>query len=127
MNTPRPLTVTIAIVLLILLSVFGLIAPFLPVANKPPLIILVSGFILGAGGLIAVFGLWMLKRWGLRLSSVISALRILAAVPGLFLAPGVAGKVLTVGLIVSNALVLVLVTLPATRKAVAAERVRVAA
>lgn len=74
-----------------------------------------------------VFGLLRLKRWGLRLSMLFSAVSILAAVPGLFLAPPGVGKAITLGLIVVNALVLVLVTLPVTRKAVAAERVRVTA
>ena len=128
MNTPRPVTVTLAIVLLILLSVFALITPFLPVDNKPLLIITVPGFLVeGIGGLIAVVGLWRLKWWGLWLARVIAALGILLSVPGLFLAPGAGGKVFAVGLIAAKALVLVLVTLPATRQAVAAARVRLAA
>jgi hypothetical protein len=128
MNTNRPATVTSAAVLLLLLSVYSLTTPFLPVDNKPPLMIIVYQFIVGGiGSLLVVFGLWRLKWWGLRLSMLFSAVSILTTVPGLFLAPPVVGKAITEGLIVVNVLVLVLVTLPVTRKAVASERVRVAA
>ncbi len=119
MNTHRPLTVTIATVLLTLVSLFGLITPVVP--HKPPTIIIALLLVLGVCGLIAVFGLWKLKRWGLLLTSVISALGIL--MPGLFLVPpGGKGIVVSVVLAVLYALVLVLVALPATRKAYVAVR-----
>ncbi len=125
MNTKRPLTLILAIVLLALLSLFGLITPFRP---GPPLVIVLYAFIVGGvGGLIAVFGLWKLKRWGLLLTIIIASLSILVAVPGLWLAPSTSGKAVSVGIIVFYALVLVLVALPATRKVVAAKRVRAAA
>ena len=120
MNTSRPLTVTIATVLLTLVSLFNLIELVIP-AKLPPLFVYTIP-VLGAGGLMAVFGLWKLKRWGLVLTIVISALSILVSVPGLWLAPGTGGKVISGVLAVLYALVLVLVALPATRKAVAAAR-----
>ncbi len=125
MNTRRPLTLILALVLFALLSLFGLITPMMP--NKPPLVIILYAFIVGGvGGLIAVFGLWTLKRWGLLLTLGIAALSILVSVPGLVIAPPY-GKVVSGVIIVVNALVLVLVALPATRKAVAAKRERAAA
>ncbi len=124
MNTKRPLTLILAIVLLALLSLFGLITPFRP---GPPLVIVLYAFIVGGvGGLIAAFGLWKLQRWGLLLTIIIASLSILVSVPGLWLAPSTSGKAVSVGIIVFNALVLVLVVLPATRKAVAAARAPVA-
>jgi uncharacterized membrane protein (DUF2068 family) len=118
MNTHRPLTVSIATVLLMPLSLFGLITPLVP--NKPPLMIVFYGFIvMGVGGLIAAFGLWKLKRWGLLLTSVLSVLSILVSVPGLWLAPSTGGKVISLVLTIFFVLVLVLVALPATRKAYA--------
>ncbi len=117
MNTKRPLTLILALVLLALLSLFGLITPFQP---GPPLVIALYAFIVGGvGGLIAVFGLWKLQRWGLLLTIIIASLSILVAVPGLWLAPSTSGKAVSVGIIVFNVLVLVLVALPATRKAYA--------
>ncbi len=119
MNIHRPLTVSIATVLLTLLSLFGLITPVVP--HKPPTIIIALLLVLGVCGLIAVFGLWKLKRWSLLLTSVISALGIL--MPGLFLVPpGGKGIVVSVVLALFYVLVLVLVALPATRKAYAAAR-----
>jgi len=118
MNTKRPLTLILALVLFALLTVFGLITPFTP--NGPPLpIMLYAVIVAGVGGLIALFGLWKLKRWGLLLTMGIAALGILVAVPGLVIAPPY-GKVISGVIIVVNALVLVLVALPATRKAFAA-------
>jgi hypothetical protein len=118
MNTRRPLTHILAVVLLILFSVFGLITLF--GTGAPPLPVALFAFIIdGVGGLIAAFGLWMLKRWGLWLSIVIAVLTILVAVPGLLLAPGT-GKIVSAAIMVVNAVLLVLVTLPVTRKAVAA-------
>ncbi len=120
MNTHRPLTVSIATVLLTLLSLFNLIELVIP-AKLPPLFVYTIP-VLGAGGLIAAFGLWKLQRWGLLLTSVISALSILVSVPGLWLAPGTGGKVISLVLTLFFVLVLVLVALPATRKAYAATR-----
>jgi peptidoglycan/LPS O-acetylase OafA/YrhL len=126
MNTKRPLTVSIAIVLLILLSVFGLITPF--GSNDPSLFLALYAFIaMGVGGLLAVFGLWKLKRWGLLLTIIIASLSILVAGPGIWFASSTSEKAISGGVAVFYVLVLVLVALPATRKAVAAKRVRAAA
>lgn len=47
MHTNRPATVTSAAALLLLLSAYSLTTPFLPVDNKPPLMIIVYQFIVG--------------------------------------------------------------------------------
>ncbi len=120
MNTRRPLTVIIAIVLLTLVSLLDLIELVIPA--RVPLLFVYTIPVLGVGGLMAVFGLWKLKRWGLLLTSILSALSILWNIPVLFLYPKLGGKAFTMGFIVVYILVLVLVALPATRKAVAAAR-----
>ena len=122
MNTPRPITLTIASVLLLLVSLFNLTAPF---TNGPPAPL--SYIILGLGvcGMPVVFGLWKMKPWGMRLSSILAVLAILPALSGLIFAPLV-GQVVSALIFVWYALVLVLVMLPATRKAVAAARTPVA-
>jgi uncharacterized membrane protein (DUF2068 family) len=127
MNIQRPATVTSATVLLLLLSLFSLSAALLPDAIKPPPFIIYVALVLGVCGLMAGVGLWKLKRWGLLLTIIISAVGSLSAAPGLFAAPSVAGKLISLGLVVLYALVVVLVVLPAARKAFAAERVQVAA
>ncbi len=125
MNTNRPLTATIAIVLLTLMSVTGLILPllslFVSLTNPPPLIVRVDQIlVMGAGGLIAVFGLWKLKRWGLVLTGIIATPTLLLGVYGLLGPVPIEGKVGSGVFAVLNALVLVLVALPATRRAYAA-------
>ncbi len=122
MNTPRPTTLTIASVLLLLLSLFNLTAPFTN-GPTPPLSYIIFG--LGVCGLPAVFGLWKMKPWGVRLSSILAALALLPPILGLIGAPLV-GQVVSALVLVFYALVLVLVLLPATRKAVAAARPPVA-
>ncbi len=120
MNTYRPLTVTIAIVLLTLVSLFSLTA--LLGSGKIPPLFLYTIPVLGVCGLIGAFGLWKLKRWGLLLTSILSALAILWTIPGLFIPKTLGGKAISMGVIIFYALVLVLAALPATRKAYAAAR-----
>lgn len=129
MNTNRPLTATIAIVLLMLMSVIGLILPLLRLLFSltnpppPPLIVRVDQIlVMGVGGLIAVFGLWKLKRWGLVLTGIIATPTLLLGVYGLLGPVPIEGKVASGVWVVLSALVLVLVALPATRRAYAAAR-----
>ena len=123
MNAPRPITLTIASVLLLLASLFDLTAPFTP--NGPPAPISSISLGLGVCGMPVVFGLWKMKPWGMLLGTILAVLAILATLPGLIFAPLV-GQVVSALLVVFYALVLVLVMLPATRKAVAAARTPVA-
>ncbi len=123
MNTHRPITVTIASVLLSLLTLFALITPLNP--NGPPAPISYISLGWGVCGLPAVFGLWKMKQWGVLLTSILAVVAILPALSGLIFAP-LAGQVVSALLIVFYALVLALVMLPATRKAVAAARTPVA-
>ncbi len=124
MNTYRPLTVTIATVLLTLLSVFNLSALLIYPPNSPKLpgILYYGSIVFGVGGLIAVFGLWKLKRWSLLLTTILSALAILWVALFVVLYSSISGKVLPGVVTVFYVLVLVLVALPATRKAYAAAR-----
>ena len=120
MNTKRPLTVTIATVLLTLLSLLDLTVLLEP--TKVPPLFFYTIPVLGVCGLIGAFGLWKLKRWGWLLTSILSAVFIPWNIPGLFIPKTLGGKAITMGFIVVYILVLVLVALPATRKAFAAAR-----
>ena len=123
MNTPRPATITIASVLLLLVSLFALAGPFSP--NGPPVPISYIIFGVGVCGLPVVFGLWTMKPWGALLAIILAVLALLPPISGLIFAPLV-GKVISALVAIVYALVLVLVMLPATRKAVAAARTSVA-
>jgi hypothetical protein len=118
MNTPRPATVTIASVLLLLVSLFDLTAPFTPGPTAP-----LSYIILGLGvcGILVVFGLWTMKPWGMLLATILAVLALIPPILGLISAP-LAGQVISAIVAIVYALVLILVLLPASRKAFAAAR-----
>ncbi len=88
----RPLPVTIATVLLALLSLANLLSPLmLPDGVLAPVVVL------GVAGLIGAVGLWMLKRWSLWLTIIVSLLNTLLAAPGLVFAPNPSLRILAVG------------------------------
>ena len=82
----RPLSTTVAAVVLAALSAAGLAAPLLLGGGVPASAAYVS-VASGAAGLAAVYGLWTLERWGTVLSVVVTGVDILSAAPGLAFAP----------------------------------------
>jgi hypothetical protein len=127
MTTVRPAVVTSASVLLLLLSLFSLSAPFQPTAIQPPLPVQIWAVVAGVAGLIGLVGLWSMKRWGWLLTVILAAASALLTIPGLFLPPTLTGKAISVGLIVGYGLVFALLLLPSARSAFAAQRAGVAA
>lgn len=123
MNTKRPVPLTIAIILLALFSLGSL---SLPLFGHPPPPVLYGAIVLGILGLVAAFGLWRLKRWGMILTIIYSVLQVLSGAAGIGEAPNVI-KVLTAVTVVLCIVLIVLVVLPSARRAYAAERGRVAA
>jgi uncharacterized membrane protein (DUF2068 family) len=82
-----------------------------------PAVAIYLGVVLGVAGLIAAAGLWMLKRWALWLTIVVSVLNILSAAPGLAFAPTPTLRTLAAVGVVGFALVVVLAVLPSSRRA----------
>jgi len=115
----RPLPVTVAAVLLALTSLAGLPGPLLPGSEAVPAVVVYGGIVLGVIGLIATVGLWLLKRWSLWLTIVVSALNLLSAAPGVAFGPGALKIVATVFVLVA-AVIIVLVLRPASRRALTA-------
>jgi hypothetical protein len=122
----RPLAVTIAATLLVLLSLFNFPWPYellFPGAEEPPAFLLYSGYVVGIAGLAAAVGLWMLKKWSLWATIVVCVLNFLFGLPGLLFAPGAALKALIAVTEVVAILIIVLVVRPDSRRALAdAER-----
>ena len=112
----RPLPVTVAAILLVLFSLTNLLSPFLPMEGVPAVVVYL-GVALGVAGLLAAAGLWMLKRWALWLTIVVSVLNILSAAPGLAFAPKVVLRAAATVTVVSFAVVVLLVVLPTSRRA----------
>jgi hypothetical protein len=112
----RPLPVTVAAILLVLFSLVNLLSTFLPMEGVPAFVVSL-GVVLGVAGLLAAAGLWMLKRWALWLTIVVSVLNILSAAPGLAFAPNAGLRVAATVTVVGFALVILLVVMPNSRRA----------
>ena len=110
----RSQIVTIAASLLALLSLANFLAPLMLPAEAGSIVYLF--IVLGVMGLVAAGGLWMLKRWALWLTIVVSVLNILAAAPGLLFATEFTGRVLATIGVVGFALVILLAVLPGSRR-----------
>src|SRR5215212_4390 len=102
MNTQRPPAVTVAVVLLALLSVVTMVPPSLMAppaeAAEVPAFVTYLGFILGVVGLVAAYGLWALKRWSVWLTIILSAVSILLSVPPILFGLSVALFAATIAL-----------------------------
>jgi hypothetical protein len=119
----RPLPVTFAAILLVLLSLtnFPWLYWFLfPGADEPPAFVLYLGYVVGVVGIVVAVGLWMMKRWSFWLTIVVSVLNFLLGLPGVLFAPGVALKVFIAVTEIVAVLIVVLVMLPGSRRAFAA-------
>src|ERR671929_851885 len=93
----RPPTVTVAAILLALLSLSDfpwLYQLLFPMAVEPPAFIIYSGYVLGIVGLVVAIGLWMLQKWSFWAIIVVCVLNFLSAAPGLVMVPSAGLKVL---------------------------------
>ena len=117
---PRPLPVTVAAILLVLLSLFDLPFPWLllfPGVEEPPAFVIYSGIVLGIVGLVVAVGLWMLKKWSFWATIVVSVLNFLLGAPGVVMGPTAAVQVTVLITEVVAVLIIVLVVLPSSRRA----------
>ena len=121
----RPQAVTVAAVLLVLLSLFNFPWPWLllfPGAESPPAFVIYTGFVLGIVGLVVAVGLWMIKAWSYRATIVVCVLNILAGAPGIFLGPTVGIRVLSAVLEVVALLIIVLIVRTSSQRALEADQ-----
>jgi hypothetical protein len=119
----RPQSVTVAALLLMLLSLFGFPWPWLilfPWVQPPPAIVIYTGLVLGVVGLVVAVGLWMMKAWSYRATIIVCVLNLLSGAPGVFLGPTVGVRVLSAVLEVVALLIIVLVVRPSSRRALEA-------
>jgi uncharacterized membrane protein (DUF2068 family) len=114
----RPTPVTVAAVLLGILSLLNLAWPLF-LLEAVPAVVVYGGVVLGIVGLVAAGGLWVLKRWGAWLAVVVSALNLLAAAPGIAFPSNGALWVAATVTVLFSALIIVLVLVPASRRAFA--------
>jgi hypothetical protein len=122
----RPLPVTVAAILLVLLSLMNLPFPWLllfPGVEEPPAFVIYSGVVLGVAGLVVAVGLWIMNAWSFWATIVVCVLNLLLGAPGVVMAPTAAMRATVAATEVVAALIIVLVALPPSRRAlVGAER-----
>jgi uncharacterized membrane protein (DUF2068 family) len=111
---PQPPPVFIAMVLLALLSLTNLVPAQSVILEGNPTAAVFLPIVVGVGGLVGAWGLWMLKRWAMWLVIVVCVLNILMTAPELT-SPFMA--IYAAIYIVVCALVIVLVVLPSSRRA----------
>ena len=118
----RPLPVTIAAILLVVSSLFGFPWAWrllFPGVGEPPAFVLYTGLVLGIVGLVVAVGLWMMKAWSYWATIVVCVLNLLSGAPGMVLGPTAGIKVTSAALGVVAVLIIVLVVLPSSRRALA--------
>src|SRR5215210_8036195 len=116
----RPMPITVAVVLQALFSLANLFSPLFFGSEDVPAVVIYGGVVLGIVGLVATFGLWMLRKWGVWLTIILSVLNILSAAPGVVVAPDAVLQVAATITVVGYAVLIVLVILPTSRRAFAA-------
>ena len=118
----RPQSMTAAAILLVLLSLFGFPWPWMllfPGVEDPPALIYYSGIVLGIVGLLVALGLWMLKAWSFWATLIVCVINLLLGAPGIVLGPNAGIQVTSAVLAVVTVLIIVLVVLPSSRRALA--------
>ena len=102
--------------LLVLISLGNLATPLLA---GPPVAVKVLSVMMGLLGLLAAYGLWNRKRWGMIVAIVVSALNALSGVPGLFVQPNLPATLAAAVGIAISVFIIVLTVLPSARAAYA--------
>lgn len=116
MKTQRPTALTVAAILLALLSLPSL-AFSLFASEGVPAFVVYSNVVLGVLGIVAAGGLLTLKRWAVRTTFVLCVLGVLLAAPGVVEAPTALLQVVAAAGIAGSALIFLLVVLPSSRRA----------
>jgi hypothetical protein len=120
----RPLPVAVAAILLALFSVlfdlsFPLWAEAIPRGDEVPALVVYTSVVVGVAGLVGAAGLWMLRKWGVWLTIIVCVLNLLDAAGGVVGAPNAALQVASAIGVLGFALIIVLVVLPSSRRALA--------
>jgi len=116
----RPLPVTVAAILLVLLSLTEF--PFLwwfffPGMEAPPAFVLYSDIVVGVVGLLVAVGLWIIRTWSLRATLISCVLNLLLGAPGVVMAPTARVRVTVSATEVVAAFIIALVMFPSSRRA----------
>jgi uncharacterized membrane protein (DUF2068 family) len=115
MTAQRPLTLTLAVGVLTVLSLLSLALPLMAAPGGPPTVVVIGAVVAGALGLLAAVGLWLRRRWAAWLAVIVTALNALGVVPGIVVAPTLLLQIGAITAVVGELLFIVLVLLPSSR------------
>jgi hypothetical protein len=108
MAIKRTTALVVALALLLLLGIGHMFAPFVPDAAKIPPFVRYGDVVLGILSLITAIGLWNLQRWATVLATIIAALNIVSAAPGVVAAPNATLRAVTVAYVVLSLVIIIL-------------------
>ncbi len=121
MERVRPNTIAIAAATLAVTAITSLIegvaGDLPPGAEAIPQVVIAVSVVTTLLGLVAAYGLWMLRRWGFVLTIIVCVLSIVSAAPGLFIAPNRTLWASAIAGILVYAFILALVLLAPSRHA----------
>ncbi len=86
-----------------------------PEEDIPTVVVFVT-VVVGVAGLVGAAGLWMLRKWGVWLTVIVSVVSVLDAAPGIAFAPTAAWQVAATVTVMLFVLIIVLVMLPTWRR-----------
>ena len=118
----RPLPLTVAAILLVLLGLMNFPFPWwvlFPGVEDPPAFVIYSGIVVGLVGLVVAAGLWMLKTWSLRAAVIVCVINLLVGAPGVVMGPTAALRATVLVTEVVAVFIIVLVVVPSSRRALA--------
>ena len=118
----QPLSLTVAAILLVLLSLMNFPFPWwflFPGVEDPPAFVIYSGIVVGLVGLVVAAGLWMLKTWSLRAAVIVCVINLLVGAPGVVMGPTAALRATVLVTEVVAVFIIVLVVVPSSRRALA--------
>jgi hypothetical protein len=118
----RPLPLTVAAILLVLLGLMNFPFPWwflFPGVEDPPAFVVYSGIVVGLVGLVVAAGLWMLKKWSLRAGLIVCVINFVLGAPGVVMGPTAALRATVLVTEVVAVLIIVLVVVPSSRRALA--------
>ena len=119
-RSARPVTVIVAAALSVLVLLGNLSGPLFPSGppdRQVPAFVIVVGLLLALVGIVAVIGLWLLRRWGAILTYVVVGLNLLLTLPGIVGAPYGWARVLSAVTVLISVAIIVQAAHPAPRRA----------
>lgn len=114
----RPITVTIAAVMLVAMQLLAIV----PTGEAPgdiPMFAVYTSVGAGIISLIAAAGLWRQKKWAAVTGGIMTAINVLVTAPGMIFAPVIGLRIESIAGVAIGLVIIALILLPVSRRAYA--------